>query len=131
MGVFDDDRPKQHKLAPVRCLEAELVPALPAPAAGVCTRCALSPRQTGKTMCGVCHRAVDLSTRSKRRALDQRAEARVIERADKAGWVIPAHYDAHTIERMVEDGRLRWLSDTERRRYGLEKFYEVAVKVLP
>lgn len=127
MGVFDDpDRPKQHRPTPVRCYEDELAPRVLKPAK-VCEACCLTAPMSGKALCTVCQRERDCDARGERRRLDRKAEARVLDQALRTGWVVPQHYNRHTIERMVADGTLRWLSGTERRRYGLAKFDDVAV----
>lgn len=131
MGVIDDpDRPKQHRPAPVRCLERELAP-LTIRLKAVCERCCLSPPKAGKTLCDVCQRAVACHERGKRRDADRRAENKVLARAAKVGWIVPGYHDRHIVERMVENGTLRWLRPTERRRYGLDRFDDVAVVVQP
>ena len=131
MGVIDDpDRPRQHKPAPVRCYEAELAPPVIKPQA-VCERCCLSPPQVGKTMCIVCVRAVACHARGKRRHMDRRSENRILGKAEANGWFIPTASNRHIVERLVGEGSMRWLSLTERRRYGLAKFDEAAVLVRP
>lgn len=131
MGVIDDpDRPKQHRPAPVRCLEAELVPRLPKPAK-VCEVCCLTAPLAGRSMCTVCQRAADSHARGKLRDARRRAENKVLARAAKIGWIVPVRHDRHIVERMIENGTLRWLRPTERRRYGLDRFDDVAVVVQP
>lgn len=122
MGVIDDDdRPKQHRPAPVRCLEEELLP--PAPNVARCTRCH-NHACAGKTVCTVCLRKDQLLRKTRKNARTEKAsEARRFLRMRTSmvcagGIMVQTPTNRRTLNAFVEAGNARWATPRDLRRLG-------------
>lgn len=131
MGVIDDpDRPRQHKPAPVRCLERELLP--PAPKVARCARCH-NHALAGKTVCTVCLRKGQLREKTRRRERAENAtEARRFVRMRATmichgGIVVETSANARTLGEFVDAGNARWATARDLRRLGLNDNARVAI----
>jgi hypothetical protein len=120
MGVIiDDDRPKQHAPMPVRCLEDELVRVREVKRES-CVECRLSPRLDGRTRCRTCQLAHERTNRARSRWASADADWRMYTRAVANGGVVQAtSVNQHIIERLIEQGRMRWGTPAELERMGL------------
>jgi len=129
MGVIEDeDRPRQHRPTPVRCLEAELVGPV-FDARPRCSDCGLLQPLMGEHVCKPCERERQLARRNARMrkaSHDDRAERIIEQRIKDGGWVAVATKNRHIIERLVQAGRARWLSVGEQTQLGLHRFDAVA-----
>jgi hypothetical protein len=125
-----DDQPRQHRPQPVRNLESEL-----APFRGLgprCTDCGFSRPKAGEWLCGPCERERQLRKKTalaKRSGHNQRAESIVEQRIADGGWAVATANNRHIIERLIQQGRARWMTPAEQQRHGLQRFDAVATAV--
>lgn len=117
MGVFDDeDRPKQHKPAPVRCLEVELLPALPK--VPKCATCQIDPPIRGRDICLHCERDQKQHKTSTTYAEDtkfMRLRARMI---CSGGVLVVEKRTMKTMEDFIDAGNARWANQRDLHRLG-------------
>lgn len=128
MGVIDDDdRPKQHKPAPVRCLENELSTFVPTRLK--CVSCLHNFRPATSTRCNVCERAYQKranALRKKNGAYKRRL--RVLQAMTRnGGWVIETRRNSRNVCDYVESGSARWGTARDLRRLGLPDGTRVAI----
>jgi hypothetical protein len=125
MGVIDDaDRPRQHKPAPVRCLEDELLP--PTPKVERCNRCH-NHAIAGKAICTVCLRKGQLLIKTRKhsrseKALDAKRFIRLrasMMRSD--GILAQTPTNARALTAFVEAGNARWATPRDLRRLGRDE----------
>lgn len=119
MGVFDDDRPKQHRPAPVKCYEDELLPPLPTRAGPRCAKCGIDPPIKRKAVCMLCERDAKVRTpspvyRGDRRLLKFRAKLI----ANGGALEIPGAL-LRTAREFVDAGNARWATPRDLNRFGL------------
>lgn len=118
MGVFDDDdRPKQHKSAPVRCFESELLP--PVPKVARCTTCLIDPPIRGKSVCLLCEREQKGWTKTRAREDDgrfMRFRAKLI--CNGGSLVVPKTL-MRTATEFVDAGNAKWATRRDLHRLGL------------
>lgn len=127
MGVIeDDDRPRQLRPQPVRCLEDELVGPVIDPRPR-CKCCYLSYQPVGHPYCAACRRELEQKAKHKGKLHDDRTERKLMDRIGKTGALVATGQNERTLSRLVEGGLLRWATHTERRRLGYERFENVAV----
>lgn len=121
----DDDRPRQHRPAPVRCLEHELAPFRDTRPR--CTDCGIMFPSESRTVCHVCERERALRSRQRNRRHGVSAEQRIEDRIASDGHVVATRNNMHVIERLLQQRRVRWLSESERTERGLQRFGAVVV----
>lgn len=131
MGVIDDeDRPRQHRPAPVRCLERELLP--PAPKVARCYYCH-NHAIAGNTICTVCQRKGQLREKTKRRARENKdSQLRRFMRLRAsmicAGGIMRENTsNARTLGEFVDAGNARWATARDLRRLGLNDNARIAI----
>lgn len=120
-----DDRPRQHRPAPVRCLEAELSPDLIA-YRQVCVDCVRAKVTPPEVRCRVCAKDYERDKRACDRYNVVKQERRVWANIERLGYCVAGN-NIGAIQRMIDAGELRWMTKRERREARLERFENVAV----
>lgn len=124
----DDDRPRQHRPQPVRCLEDELAPMRDNRRR--CADCGLLSPSARPELCASCMRERQLAKKNavlKKRYTDHAAEQSMLERIRERGWSYVANNNRHIVDRLVAAGKLRLMTVEEQRAAGLQRFDAVAV----
>ena len=120
MGVVDDeDRPRQHKPAPVRCLEDELLP--PVPRARRCVQCHNHAMPKGDK-CNVCARKIQLEKKV-RPPQTQSNQSRSFKRLRTAaicngGLIVETRANSRYLADFVDAGNARWATARDLNRLG-------------
>jgi hypothetical protein len=131
MGVVDDDdRPKQHKPAPVRCLEDELLP--PVPRARRCVQCHNHAMPKGDK-CNVCARKIQLEKKV-RPPQTQSNQSRSFKRLRTAaicngGLIVETRANSRYLADFVDAGNARWATVRDLNRLGEELLEAALAKI--
>lgn len=115
--IVDDERPKQHRPAQVRCYEEELLPHVETPRR-LCGRCKVSPATERTPHCAPCRR--DMGWVVKGRIAKRRATvARTLERLRAVGWLARTKQNAAVIDELIRDGYAKIATPRECARHGV------------
>lgn len=115
--ILDDERPKQHKPARVRCYEEELLPKVVI-AHRLCERCKVSPAAERMAYCAPCRRDIGWVTKG-RLAKHRNAAARTLERLRTVGWLAKNGQNGAIIDELIRDGYARIATARDRARHGV------------
>lgn len=117
-GVFvDDERPRQHKPAQVRCMDEELLPHVETPHR-LCERCKLSPASDCVAHCAACRR--DMMCAAKGKAFKRRhAVAKALDHLRTVGWLAKTKQNAVTVDELIREGYARIATARDRARHGV------------
>lgn len=128
MGVIDDDdRPRQHRPAPVKCYEEALLPRLPP--STKCSDCHVNVVRRQGARCTTCQRDRDHRRRNSLRVRAISQAKHLAKRLTTIGYVVEMTHNAEALARMVADGQARWASPRDKRRLGLREDWRAAVPV--
>lgn len=122
MGVIiDDDRPKQHRPAPIRCYEDELLPPLPKRVGAVCSTCKTEKPIKGKPVCMSCERdAKSWSSKTRKAYVETRRLLKFRAKLIANGGAIEVPGSLlRTAREFVDAGNARWATPRDLNRFGL------------
>jgi hypothetical protein len=115
--IVDDERPRQHKPAQVRCMDEELLPHVETPRR-LCGRCKVSPATERTPHCAPCRR--DMMCAAKGKAFKRRhAAAKALERLRTVGWLAKTKQNAVTVDELIREGYARIATARDRARHGV------------